>query len=320
MAKMKAILCTNYGSPEVLQLGEVKKPVPQDNEVLAKIHATAVTASDCFIRELKVPGNPSFPKKQLMKFMMRLFIGFSKPRNPIIGLVFSGVIESVGKSIKQYKKGDAIYGFTGVSRGTYAEYKYTSAKEIARGEIALKPNNVSHEEAVAIVYGGVLATHFMRDANLQNGQKVLIYGASGSIGTIVVQLAKYFGVEVTAVCSASNFDLMKSLGADKLIDYTKEDATNLLEEYDFILDAVGKNKSSKLKTQLKKTLSHHGKYVSVDDGLLKIQPDYLVRLKELTEAGCIKAVIDKQYPFEAIVKAHRYVDKGHKKGNVVIKL
>lgn len=320
MVKMKAVICSAYGPPEVLHIGEVIKPVPKNNEVLVKIHTTAVTASDCFIRGLKIPGNPGFPKKHLMKFMMRLFLGFSKPRNPIIGLVLSGVIESVGKDIKEYKKGDEVYGFTGVSRGTYAEYKCVSSKEIKQGELALKPNNVSHEEAVAMVYGGVLAMHFMRDANLKKGQKVLIYGASGAIGTIAVQLAKYFGAEVTGVCSTSNFELLKSLGADKLIDYTKEDAVSLLETYDFVLDAVGENKNSKLKIQSKKALKQNGKYVSVDDGFLKIQPNYLMKLNELIETGNMKAIIDKQYPLDAIVEAHKYVDKGHKKGNIIIKL
>ncbi|NDI35028.1 zinc-binding dehydrogenase [Chengkuizengella sediminis] len=315
---MKAIICQKYGPPEVLQLNEVEKPIPKNNEVLIKIHSTAVTASDCVIRGFKMPGNPSFPKKQIMELMMRLFIGFSKPRNPIIGLVFSGVVESVGKDIKGYKKGDQVYGFTGISRGTYAEYKCVSAKEAAQGELVIKPNNISHKEAAAVVYGGALAMHFMKDMDIQSGQKVLIYGASGAIGTTAVQLAKHFGAEVTAICSSSNIELVKSLGADKVIDYTKEDSINQLELYDSILDAVGKNKSSKLKIQCKKALSQNGKYVSVDDRLLKIHPHYLVKLNELIEAGHVNAVIDRNYPLEEIVEAHKYVDKGHKKGNVVI--
>ncbi|NBI30220.1 NAD(P)-dependent alcohol dehydrogenase [Chengkuizengella marina] len=315
---MKGIICTKYGPPEVLQLNEVEKPIPKNNEVLIKIHETAVTASDCVIRGFKMPGNPSFPKKQVMELMMRLFIGFSKPRNPIIGLVFSGVVESVGKDIKQFKEGDQVYGFTGNSRGAYAEYKCVSAKEAAQGELVIKPNNISHKEAAAVVYGGALAMHFMKDMDIQrSGQKVLIYGASGAIGTTAVQLAKYFGAEVTAICSSSNFELVRSLGADKVIDYTKEDSINQLELYDFILDAVGKSKSSTLKIQCKKAL-RNGKYVSVDDKLLKIQSHYLPKLNELIEAGHVKAVIDRNYSLAEIVEAHKYVDTGHKKGNVVI--
>ncbi len=315
---MKAVLCTKYGGPEVLKLSEVEKPVPKNDEVLVKIHATAVTASDCIIRGLKVPGNPKFPKKQIMWFAMKLFLGFTRPRNPIIGLVFSGEIESAGKDVKSFKHGDLVYGFTGLSRGAYAEYKIISDKEIAQRELAIKPNNVNHEEAAAIVYGGVLAFHFMKDANIKQKQKVLIYGASGAIGTIAIQLAKYFGAEVTGVCGSSNIELVKSLGADKVIDYTKEVTENQLEQYDFILDAVGKNKTSKIKLQCKKALNQNGKYVSVDDGFLKIHPDYLIQLNKIIEAGHILAVIDKSYNLDQIVEAHQYVDKGHKKGNVVI--
>ena len=318
MEKMKAVICTKYGPPDVLQVGEVEKPTPKNNEVLVKIHATAVTASDCVIRGFKMPGNPGILKKRLMQLMMRAFIGFSKPRNPIIGLVFSGVIESAGQAVKQFNKGDQVYGFTGLSRGTYAEYKCISAKEIARGELALKPTNRSHEKAVALVYGGVLAMHFMRDSDIQEGQQVLIYGASGAIGTIAVQLAKYFGAEVTGVCSSSNFELVKSLGADKVLDYTKADAINQLEKYDFVLDAVGKNKNSELKKYCKTALLKNGKYKSVDDGLLKVDFKYLIQLKKYAEAGHLSAVVDRVYSLDNIVEAHQYVDKGHKKGNVVV--
>jgi NADPH:quinone reductase-like Zn-dependent oxidoreductase len=320
MSKMKAVICTKYGEPNVLQLSEVKKPIPKDDEVLVKIHTTAVTASDCVIRGLNIPGGHKFPVKQLMRFGMRLFIGFTKPRNPILGLVFSGVIEATGKNIATFKEGDEVFGFTGNSRGAYAEYKCVSNKEMEAGEMILKPKNASHNEAVAIVYGGVLATHFMKDANLKKGQKVLIYGASGAIGTIALQLAKYFETEVTAVCSSKNFELVASHSADKMLDYTQEDTVGKLEQYDFILDAVGKNKTSTLKVACKKSLTLNGKYVSVDDGLLKIQPDYLPNLRRLFETERIQAVIDKIYPLENIVEAHKYVEKGHKKGNVLIKV
>ena len=315
---MKAIVCTKYGPPEVLQLREVEKPVPKKNEVLIKIRATSVTASDCIIRSFKMPGNHSFPKKQVMELMMRLVVGFTRPKNPILGLVLSGDIESTGNDITQFKKGDQVYGFTGYSFGAYAEYICMSEKESTRGCFAIKPSNMNHEEAAAITYGGMLATHFMRSGNIQSGQKVLIYGASGAIGTAAVQLARCHGAEVTGVCSSKNFDLVKSLGADKVIDYTEEDSKKRLDAYDFVLDAVGKNKSSELKVECRKSLSHNGKYVSVDDGSLKLHSEYLVQLKEFVEAGNLKAVIDSRYPLEQMAEAHRYVDKGHKRGNVVI--
>ncbi len=315
---MKAVLCRAYGKPEVLQVTELDKPIPKEDELLVKIHATAVTASDCVIRGLNPPGGHKFPMKQLMKFGMRLFMGFSKPRNPILGLVFSGRIEATNKNIEILKEGDEVFGFTGISRGTYAEYKCVSAKEISSGEVFLKPKNASHADAAAVVYGGTLALHFMKNAAIKKGQKVLIYGASGAIGTAAIQIAKHHGAIVTAVCSERNFDLMASLGSTLMIDYTNKDARNELEEYDFILDAVGKNKTSDLKDACKNSLSPNGNYVSVDDGFLKIEPDYLPKLKASFEAGQLRAIIDRTYPLEDIVNAHEYVEKGHKKGNVVI--
>jgi NADPH:quinone reductase-like Zn-dependent oxidoreductase len=315
---MKAIVCTKYGPPEVLQLKEVEKPTPKNNEVLVKIRATAVTASDCIIRGFKIPVRHWFPKGLMMGLMMRFVVGFTKPRNPILGLVLAGDIESVGKDVKQFKKGDQVYGFTGFGFGAYAEYTCMHEKESTRGCLAMKPTTISYEEAAAVSYGGILATHYVKKGNIQSGQKVLIYGASGAIGTTAVQLAKYFGAEVTGVCSTTNLELVKSLGADKVIDYTKEDSINRGEFYDFILDAVGENKSSKLKVHCKKSLSQNGKYISVDDGSPKLRSEYLVLLKELIEEGHVKPIIDSRYSLEQIVEAHRYVDKGHKKGNVVI--
>lgn len=253
-----------------------------------------------------------------MNTMMRFAIGFRRPRNPILGLVLSGEIESVGKEVTQFKKGDQVYSFTGYSFGAYAEYTCLPEKESTRGCLAKKPGNMSYEEAAAIAYGGVLATHFIKKGNIKPRQKVLIYGASGAIGTTAVQLAKSMGAEVTGVCGSTNLDLVKSLGADKVIDYTKEDSINSLESYDFVLDAVGEIKSSELKVQCKKSLNKKGKYLSVDNGNPKVRSEYLIFLKELIEAGQVKAVIDKTYPLEQIVEAHRYVDGGHKKGNVVI--
>jgi NADPH:quinone reductase-like Zn-dependent oxidoreductase len=305
---IKAIVATDYGSPDVFQLKEVEKPVPRKNEVCIKIFATAVTASDCIVRGFKIPmWHP-------IGLMMGLALGFTKPRNPILGMVLAGDIESVGKEVKRFKKGDQVYGMTGLGFGTYTEYKCMSEE----GCLVKKPSNVSYEEAAAVAYGGNLAGHFLKKVNIQTRQKVLIYGASGAIGTTSVQLAKYFGAEVTGVCSTTNLELVKSLGADTVIDYTKEDLTSRGELYDFILDAVGKSKSSKLKLQCKKALTKNGKYISVDDGSPKSLTEYLDLLNELIEAGHFKAVIDRRYPLEQMVEAHRYVDKGHKKGNVVI--
>ncbi len=318
MEKMKAVICTKYGPPEVLHLKEVEKPKPRDNEVLIKIKATAVTASDCIIRGFNMPGDHKFPIKQIMGLMMRFYVGFTKPKNSILGLVLSGEIESAGKDIKQFIVGDSVIGFTGYSFGAYAEYKCMSEKESKLGCLAPKPNNMNHEEAASVSYGGILAIHYLRKMDIRKGQKVLIYGASGAIGTMAVQIVKSYGAEVTGVCGSSNTELVKSLGAEKVIDYTLEDAANELEVYDYILDAAGKNKSSKLKIEAKIALAKNGKYVSVDDGLLELRSEYFIQLKELVESGHIRAIIDKSLPLEQIVEAHRYVDTGHKKGNVVI--
>lgn len=307
---MKAVVCTKYGPPEVLQLKEVEKPAPKENEVCIKIFATSVTASDIFIRGSQIPIWFWLP--------MRLFIGLTKPRKSIIGLVLSGEIESVGKDIKRFKKGDKVYGVTGFGLGAYAEYKCMQETDSTYGCLALKPENLTCEEATAAAYGGLLALQYMEKGNIQRKQKVLIYGASGTSGTIAVQLAKYWGAEVTGVCSTSNLELVKSLGADKVIDYTKEDSINLIERYDVILDAVGKMKSSKFKNECKKALSANGKYVSIDDGRLELKSERLIKLKELIETGHIKPVIDRIYPLERIAEAHEYVGKGHKKGGVAI--
>ena len=312
MEKMRAIICTRYGPPEVLQLREVEKPTPKDDEVLVKIHATAVTASDIFIRGSQIPIQFLIP--------MRLYIGLTRPRKSIIGLVLAGEIESIGKDVKRFRIGDQVYGLTGFGLGAYAEYKCMKETDSTHGCLAIKPVNTSYEEATVAAYGGLLAFQYVEKGNIQHGQKVLIYGASGTSGTMAVQLANYLGARVTGVCSSTNLELVKSLGAEAVIDYTKVNTLDPGVQYDFILDAVGKAKTSKLKVACKKALAPKGRYVSIDDGSLMLDSKRLASIKELVEAGHIKPIIDKCFRFEEIVEAHRYVGKGHKRGGVAVSI
>jgi NADPH:quinone reductase-like Zn-dependent oxidoreductase len=310
---MKAIVCTKYGPPEVLRLEEVSTPTPRANEVLIKIKATSVTASDCIVRGFKLS------RWSPMGFMMGLVIGFSRPRRPILGMVLAGDVDTVGADVTRFKPGDSVYGSpfgpNQIRFGTYAEYICLAEDSL----IAAMPSNIGYEEAAAIPYGMNLALHYLRKGEIQSGQQVLIYGASGAIGTAAVQLAsRHFGADVTGVCSTANIDLVRSLGADQVIDYTDEDSSSRLGRYDLVLDAVGKRKSSPLKVASQQALKPNGKYVSVDDGSPKNRIENLELIKALVEAGQFRAVVDRRYPLEQMAEAHRYVETGHKKGNVVI--
>jgi len=302
---MKAMVCTKYGKPDVLQLEEVEKPIPKENEILIKIYATTVTSGDCRVR--------SFNSPLLLWLPMRIVLGLRKPRKSILGVELAGEVEDVGKNVTRFKKGDQLFAMTGMKFGGYAEYICLPEK----GTIAVKPENVTYEEAASISFGGTTALHFFRKGNIQAGQKVLIYGASGAVGTAAVQLANYYGAEVTGVCSAKNSELVKSLGADRVIDYQHENFTEKQERYDLIFDAVGKI----TKNQCKEALALNGRFVSVEgQGIAKVQTKDLLLLKKLMEEGQIQSVIDRCYSLEQVPEAHEYVETGHKIGSVVVTL
>jgi NADPH:quinone reductase-like Zn-dependent oxidoreductase len=320
---MKAIVCTKYGSPDVLQLNDVEKPTPKDNEVLIRVNAATVTAGDCELRSLKV----SF----LWQLLLRLGFGFRAPRRRILGQELAGEIESVGKDVKLFKKGDQVFANTGLSLGAYAEYCCLPEK----GWIATKPANMTYEEAAAVPVGGLHAFSFLGKGHIRSGQKVLIIGAGGSIGTFAVQLAKSFGARVTGVDSTRKLDMLRSIGADQVVDYTKDDFTKSEETYDTIFDVVGKSSFS----GCIKLLNEKGFYFLGNPGLSQLirrvwtsmrsskkvilwtgtyKVEDLTSLRELIEAGKVKSIIDRRYPLEQVAEAHRYVDTGQKTGNVVI--
>ena len=322
---MKAVVYENYGAPDVFQIKDVEKPIPKDNEVLIKIYAASVSARDVRIRSFTVP--PSY------WLFARLLFGLRGPKRKILGSELAGEIESVGKDVKLFNRGDQVFGSAGIGFGAYAEYICIPEERA----LAVKPSNLTYEEAVAIPFGGFTSLYFLRSGNIQVGKKILINGASGSVGTSAVQLAKHFGAEVTGVCSATNSELVKSLGADKVIDYTKEDFTENGEKYDIIFDAVGDSSFSGCIRSLKENgvylqsvaallRSVRGLWTSMTTNKKVIggtggeSAKDLILLKELVETGKVTPVIDRSYPFEQIAEAHRYVDEGHKKGNVVITL
>ncbi len=302
---MRAAVCTAYGPPEVLQIRTVPDPRPRNREVCIRLVATSVTASDCIVRGLKLRG--------IYRPLMRVAFGIRAPRKGIIGMIAAGEIESVGREVTSFKPGDQVFGMDGFRAGTYAEKVCWPSSSLAR-----RPADLTYEESAALPYGGLIASFFVRRLKIRKGHRVLVYGASGAIGTSAVQLARHLGAEVTGVCSTVNLELVQSLGAKSVIDYTKDDFTDGGRRYDIIFDAVGKRKSAKAMLNAGGALAAGGVAMSVDDAFPRTKSSDLLALRELAESGAFRPVIDRRFSLDEIVEAHRYVDLGHKKGNVIV--
>jgi NADPH:quinone reductase-like Zn-dependent oxidoreductase len=331
---LKAINYEEYGSPEVLKIKETDMPVPKDNEILIRVHATSVNYGDLVARKFKYVTWREFNMPTPLLYLSRLMFGWNKPKKKILGSEFAGEVEATGKSVKQFTKGDPVFGYVGQNMGTNAEYMCMPEN----GTVAIKPENISYEEACVIPYGALMAMNHLRKVNVKKGQKVLINGASGSIGSAAIQLVKYYGAEVTGVCGTPRLEFVKSLGADKVIDYTKEDFTQNGKTYDVIYDILGKNKFDKCKN----SLTDNGIYLLASFKMKQILQmlwtklsgskkkvicalatdtvEDLNKIKELVRIGEIKTIIDKIFPMDKAVEAHRYIEEGQKKGNVVITL
>jgi NADPH:quinone reductase-like Zn-dependent oxidoreductase len=328
---MKAIVCTDFGPPEVLKLQEVDKPAPKDNEVLVRVHATTVGYGDLIARDFRHVSSAEFNMPFIFWLLTRVAFGLSKPKIRILGGEFAGEVEATGKDVKRFKEGDQVYGYPGQSFGAYAEYLCIPED----GVVAIKPANMTYEEAAAVPSGGMAAYSILTQVGIQSGEKRLINGASGGIGSHAVQIAKYYGAEVTGVCSTPRLEYVRSLGADRVIDYTQEDFTQSGGTYDLIFDVLGRSTFSRCKG----SLAEDGRYVLASfkvkqllqmlwtklSGTRKVmcvlspqRPEDLVALKELIEAGKLRSVIDRTYPLEQAAEAHRHVEEGHKKGHVVI--
>jgi NADPH:quinone reductase-like Zn-dependent oxidoreductase len=309
---MKAAICTKYGPPEVIEIGDVQKPVPKDNEILIHVIATTVQTGDCKLRNLTGVNASKTNYNPAVKFLMRIMMGYNKPKNPIFGTELYGKIESIGKKVIKHKAGDEVIVMTDVKMGAHAEY-------IAwpEGKLTIdKPTGITPEQAAALSFGGTAALCFLRKARIQKGQTIVINGASGAVGSAAVQIAKYFGAIVTGVCGTNNIELVKSIGADYVVDYTKEAFENGNMQYDVIFDAVGKTS----KNNCKKILKPGGKYITVLSGIAMGKQEDLDFLKSLVEQNKYTVLIDKSYKLEEIVEAYRHVETGHKRGNVVIKI
>ena len=303
---MKAVICTSYGPPEVLRLGELPMPDPKRGQVRIRMRATAVTYSDCLVRGFEI--------RPAIRLVARLIVGYRRPRRLVLGIVVAGEIDRVGPGVKTFREGDAVFGMDRYGARAYAEYKCMKAD----GLLVSKPASLTFQETAAIPYGGLLALHFLRQGGIAPGMRVLIYGASGATGTSAVQLAKHYGAHVTAVCSATNMELVRSLGADTVIDYTSQDFTAMPDRYDLVFAAVGGRYHPPTKDECSRVLAPDGAYVTVDGWNPKMTRERLAELADLAASGALRAVVDRCYPLDDIAEAHRYVETQRKRGNVVI--